>query len=169
MADNINNLFDFIKSRLPTGYGYGLDNQTVDENYETNHDVYNFYLREDHPGDVCISEYIMDYVKSLKGFTDTSMLKSNVQVSVICTDGDVYKAVKFMRELYSVLNTNNESGKVYIRNCQLVNITPSGQNKNGLQVVIANYLVSYYMRELEDEETSNNSGETSEQNDNIGG
>lgn len=144
MNDTTTSLYDHIKNRLATGYGYGDDGQTIVDGIP-DHRTSSMSIREDHEGDVGIFQYLIDKQESYKKISYETLWISNIQISVVCKNGDIEGAKKYLLDSYSNIVDDTESSNVLVRNSVLLNIRPAGKNRDGLQMVIMNIKVFYYI------------------------
>lgn len=142
--DTTKSLFDHIKNRLATGYGYGDDDQVIIDNIPDHRASYQS-LREDHEGDVGIFDYMTERHENYDGIDSHSLWKTRLQFSVVAKNGDIENAKKFLLASFKNLVDLPESSNVYVRGVDLTNITPAGKNSKGLQMIIMNTVVFYYI------------------------
>lgn len=133
------NIFEFIKTRLPTGYGLGDDNTEIVNNVP-NHKTWQQSLREDHEGDVGIFE---NNIGSYNIFGGKLGYKSEIQIAVVTKNGDINSAIKYLKEALENIETNSKSINIYVSDCKLVNIIPLGKNSVGLHMVSMNLAIKY--------------------------
>lgn len=146
MNDTTTSLYEHIKNRLAVGFNYGDDGQVLVDKVP-NHKTFWQSLREDHPGDVGIFEYLIDKTPSFDKISSHTLWKSNVQISVVCLDGDINGARKYLLKSFENLVDDPESSNVYIQNAHIINMIPSGKNKDGNQMIIMNIQVLYYIND----------------------
>lgn len=149
MNDTTKNLYEHLKNRLYIGYGYGDDGQVIVDKVP-DHAVFNQSLREDHQGDVGVFEYLIDKQPSYDKIASHTLWKSNVQISVVCKDGDIDTAKMFLIKSFKNFVEDDLSSDIYIDGIRLINILPSGKNKDGNQMIIMNIQVLYYIRDPEE-------------------
>ena len=142
--DNAKTLFEHIRNRLPTGYGLGDDNKVQDpKTKKWNHQTAHNSFREDCEGDVGIMEGIKTNTKTR--FKNNEHNKE-IQIVVICIDGDTDKAEQYLEETVTNLKTNKNSEGIYMPLCNYSNIFFYGKTVNGLQMVILNLKVKYIIK-----------------------
>lgn len=146
MLDNTSSLYEHIKNRLATGYEYGDDGQVIEDNIP-DHRVSYMSIREDHQGDVGVFEYLIEKRDNYSKISYQTLWISNVQISVVCKNGDIEGAKKYLLGSYNNILNDPESSNVYVINNILLNIRPTGKNKDGLQMVIMNIRLFYYIND----------------------
>jgi hypothetical protein len=130
--DTTTSLFEHVKNRLPTGFGFGDDDKIIDSNLVPNHQTSQQSIREDHEGDVGIFEMnssTYDFSKFMHGMI------TEVQVAVVTKQGNIEEARKYLLSLLKNLQSDIKSSSIYIYNCDLVNLIPLGKNSVGFQMV----------------------------------
>lgn len=148
MNDTTSSLFEHLKNRLATGYGYGDDGQTITDKIP-DHRTSNQSIREDHEGDVGIFEYMIRKQPSYDGIDSHTLWITNVQISVVTKQGNIEDAKDYLLESFRNFISDAMSSNVYVKNASLINIIPAGKNSKGLQMVIMNTQVFYYINKEE--------------------
>lgn len=144
MNDSVNSLYEHLKNRLAIGYGYGDDEQTIIDKVP-DHRVSSMSLREDHPGDVGIFEYLTNKEKQYDNIDSHTLWSSRIQISAVVKEGNIEICKRYLKESFDNIISDKESDYIYISGGDLLNITPSGKNKDGFQVVIINIMLYYYI------------------------
>ena len=139
MNDTTNNLFEHIRHRLPDKYNLGDNNVTYKDNVP-NHCVWNQSLREDHQGDVGV---FMTRMAQAEIFHGVASQLANVQIAVVCVNGDINTAEKYLREAYNNLKVNDRSTSIYVKRCDLIDIVPLGKNSIGNQMIEMDISLKY--------------------------
>jgi len=158
MNDTTTSLYEHIRNRLATGYGYGNDQQVVTDDVP-DHRTSSESIREDYEGDVGIFEYYTTYDTSQQDINH-SLWASNIQISVVVKNGLIEKAIEYLLASYKNINTDMESSNVIVKNTHMLNCAPVGKNGAGKQMVVMNIKVFYYKYI----ETLDESEETSQDN-----
>lgn len=146
MNDTTSSLYEHIRNRLAVGFNYGDDGQVLVDKVP-NHKTFWQSLREDHEGDVGIFEYLIDQTPNIDKISSHTLWKSNVQISVVCLDGDINTARKYLLKSFQNIVDDPESSNVYVQNAHIINITPAGKNKDNNQMIIMNIQVLYYIND----------------------
>lgn len=144
MNDTTSSLYEHLKNRLATGYGYGDDQQVVVDNIPDHRCSYQS-IRESNEGDVGIFEYIINRTPSMDGINSHALWETNVQISAVVKDGDIQQCKKYLLDSYNNFVNDVESSNVYVRGANLLNIRPAGKNSEGLQMCIINFKIYYYI------------------------
>lgn len=132
-------MFEFIRERLPTGYGLGDDGTEYTGN-EPNHRVWDQTLREDHEGDVGIFEI---YRSPTSLYGRSKSYKSEVQIVVVTKQGDIDAAIEYLEETTTNIVRNRESNNIHVNDCRLINLRKFGKNSVGYQMVIMNLEIKF--------------------------
>lgn len=138
--DETNNLYEHIINRLPNKYGLGNNNIEYDEDGISNHRVWEQSLREDHQGDVGIFQTRLSQAEIFHG---VSFQLANVQIAVVCVNGDINTAVDYLKETFNSLKKNDRSTSIYISRCDLIDIVPLGKNSIGNHMVEMDISLKY--------------------------
>ena len=141
--DKTTSLFEHIRNRLPTGFGFGDDGAEL-VNGVYNHKTFQQTLREDHEGDVGIFEI---YSTELPKYTGYTCLVAEVQIAVVCKQGDIEGARKYLQKALENIRDNEMSEYIWIKSCKLVNLKPLGKNSNGLNMMVLNINIKYLVNE----------------------
>lgn len=142
--DNAKTLFEHIRNRLPTGYGLGDDNKVQDPKTKRwNHQTAHNSIREDCEGDVGIFEI---YKTPIKTYNSSNGYDAELQLVVICVDGDTDNAENYLLQTVKNLKQNKSSEGIYIGRCRVINFTSFGKTVNGLQTVIINLKINYLIK-----------------------
>ena len=132
-------LFNFIKERLPAGFGLG-DDGTVYENKEPNHKTWKQTIREDHEGDVGVFEI---YRSEQTKYNGHDCFVSEMQIAVVTNQGDIDSAMDYLYKTYKNIQKNNMSEHIWVKQCKLIKLVPLGKNSNGYQMVELGLLIKY--------------------------
>ena len=136
-------LFDFIKERLPEGFDFGDENQTLVDGVP-DHKVFDQFIRNDHMGDVGIFEV---YTTPQGKYNNLNSYISEVHIEVIARDGDVGAVKKYLKQLYLNIRFNRFNDNIYIDSMHLINMRPMGINESGNHWVVMNLLLKYKEQE----------------------
>lgn len=136
-------IYDFIKSRLPTGYNLGDEGQVIEKGIP-NHKVFNQFIRSDHEGDVGIFEV---YNTLQKKYNNINSYISEMHIEVIVPDGDIETVKRYLKQLYINIRTNKVSDNLLVEKVQYINMKPMSQNESGKQWVVLNILINYKVQE----------------------
>ena len=139
MNDTTTNLFENIRNRLPDKYDIG-DNNVVYEDNVPNHLVWQQSLREDHEGDVGVFQTRLAQAEIFHG---VACQLANIQIAVVCVNGDLSNAEKYLREALQNLKSDDTSSSIYVKRCELVNIVPLGKNSVGNQMMEMDVSLKY--------------------------
>lgn len=139
MNDVTNNLFEHIRHRLPDKYNLG-DNNTVYDEHVPNHCVWNQSLREDHEGDVGVFQTRLAQAEMFHG---VACLLANIQIAVVCLNGDIDSAEKYLREALENIKQDDTSTSIYVKKCELIDIVPLGKNSVGNQMIEMDISIKY--------------------------
>lgn len=140
MNDVTSNLFEHIKNRLPDKYNIGDNNVVYDEDNTPNHKVWEQSLREDHEGDVGVFQTRLSQAEIFHG---VASLLAHVQIAVVCVNGDINTAEKYLREALDSLKKDDRSTSIYVKRCDLINIVPLGKNSIGNQMIEMDVSLKY--------------------------
>lgn len=138
--DTTNNLYEHIINRLPDAYGLGNNNTKYDNNNTPNHKAWEQSLREDCEGDVGV--FITRHTQAEYYHGVASQL-ANVQIAVVCINGDISIAEKYLREAFNNLKVNDKSTSIYVKRCELIDIVPLGKNSIGNQMIEMDISLKY--------------------------
>lgn len=138
--DTTNNLYEHIINRLPDAYGLGDNGTVYDDENTPNHKAWEQSLREDHQGDVGV---FMTRMAQAEIFHGVASQLANVQIAVVCVDGDINTAEKYLREAYNNLKVNDRSTSIYVKRCDLIDIVPLGKNSIGNQMIEMDISLKY--------------------------
>lgn len=139
MNDTTNNLFEHIRHRLPDKYNLGDNNVTYKDNVP-NHCVWNQSLREDHEGDVGVFQTRLAQAEMFHG---VACLLANIQIAVVCLNGDIDSAEKYLREALENIKQDDTSTSIYVKKCELIDIVPLGKNSVGNQMIEMDISIKY--------------------------
>ena len=139
-TDNAKTLFEHIRNRLPTGFGFGDDGAVKDNKGIYNHKTFQQSLREDHEGDVGIFEIYSTEQPKYSGY---SCYVAEIQIAVVCKQGDIDEAKDYLKQTLHNLRTNEMSEHVWIKTCKLINLRPLGKNGANKQMVVLNIKIKY--------------------------
>jgi hypothetical protein len=139
MNDTTENLFEHIRHRLPDKYDIG-DNNTIYTDNVPNHIVWQQSLREDCEGDVGVFQTRLAQSEMFHG---VACQLANVQIAVVCVDGDLSSAEKYLREALQNLKQDDTSSSIYVKKCDLINIVPLGKNSVGNQMIEMDVSIKY--------------------------
>lgn len=139
MNDTTNNLFEHIRHRLPDKYNLGDNNVTYKDNVP-NHCVWNQSLREDHEGDVGVFQTRLAQAEIFHG---VACLLANIQIAVVCLNGDIDSAEKYLREALENIKQDDTSTSIYVKKCELIDIVPLGKNSIGNQMIEMDISIKY--------------------------
>ena len=139
MNDTTNNLFEHIRHRLPDKYNLGDNNVTYKDNVP-NHCVWNQSLREDHEGDVGVFQTRLAQAEMFHG---VACLLANIQIAVVCLNGDIDSAEKYLREALENIKQDDTSTSIYVKRCDLIDIVPLGKNSIGNQMIEMDISLKY--------------------------
>ena len=137
-------MFEFIKERLPVGYGLG-DDGTEYEGTEPNHKTWKQTLREDHEGDVGIFEVYRSEETKYHGHSYIT----EMQIAVVTKNGDIDSATDYLYKLYRNIQKNDVSENIWVKSCKLINSKPLGKNSNGYQMVVMNLRLKFEVNKEE--------------------
>lgn len=140
MNDVTSNLFEHIKNRLPDKYNIGDNNVVYDEDNTPNHKVWEQSLREDHEGDVGVFQTRLSQAEIFHG---VACLLAHVQIAIVCVNGDISTAEKYLREALDNLKQDDRSTSIYVKRCDLINIVPLGKNSIGNQMIEMDVSLKY--------------------------
>ena len=139
MNDTTNNLFEHIRHRLPDKYNLGDNNMTYMDNVP-NLCVWNQSLREDHEGDVGVFQTRLAQAEMFHG---VACLLANIQIAVVCLNGDIDSAEKYLREALENIKQDDTSTSIYVKKCELIDIVPLGKNSVGNQMIEMDISIKY--------------------------
>lgn len=139
MNDVTNNLFEHIRHRLPDKYNLGDNNVTYKDNVP-NHCVWEQSLREDHEGDVGVFQTRLSQADIFHG---VAYLLANIQIAVVCLNGDIDSAEKYLRETLENIKQDDTSTSIYVKKCELIDIVPLGKNSVGNQMIEMDISIKY--------------------------
>jgi len=139
MNDTTNNLFEHIRHRLPDKYNLGDNNVTYKDNVP-NHCVWNQSLREDHEGDVGVFQTRLAQAEMFHG---VACLLANIQIAVVCLNGDIDSAENYLREALENIKQDDTSTSIYVKKCELIDIVPLGKNSVGNQMIEMDISIKY--------------------------
>lgn len=139
MNDETSNLFEHIRHRLPDKYNLGDNNVTYKDNVP-NHCVWNQSLREDHEGDVGVFQTRLAQAEMFHG---VACLLANIQIAVVCLNGDIDSAEKYLREALENIKQDDTSTSIYVKKCELIDIVPLGKNSVGNQMIEMDISIKY--------------------------
>jgi hypothetical protein len=141
MGDTTNNLFEHIKNRLPQDYeDLGDNNIIIDDEGTPNHKVWEQSLREDFMGDVGVFQTRLSQQEIYHG---VAYQMANVQIAVVCINGDIDTAEQYLRQAYANLKSNDRSSSIYVKRCDLIDIVPLGKNSIGNQMIEMDVSLKY--------------------------
>lgn len=141
MNDTTNNLFEHIKNRLPISFqDIGENNVILDDDGNSNHQVWEQSLREDHEGDVGVFQTRLSQAEIFHG---VAYDLANVQIAVVCPNGDIDTAERFLRQSLSNLKSDDRSTSIYVKRCDLIDIVPLGKNSIGNQMIEMDVSLKY--------------------------
>ena len=141
MNDTTNNLFEHIKNRLPISFqDIGENNVILDDDGNSNHQVWEQSLREDHEGDVGVFQTRLSQAELFHG---VAYDLANVQIAVVCPNGDIDNAERFLRQSLSNLKSDDRSTSIYVKRCDLIDIVPLGKNSIGNQMIEMDVSLKY--------------------------
>ena len=140
MNDVTNNLFEHIRHRLPDKYNLGDNNTVYDDEHVLNHCVWNQSLREDHEGDVGVFQTRLAQAEMFHG---VACLLANIQIAVVCLNGDIDSAEKYLREALENIKQDDTSTSIYVKKCELIDIVPLGKNSVGNQMIEMDISIKY--------------------------
>ena len=141
MNDTTNNLFEHIKNRLPISFqDIGENNVILDDDGNSNHQVWEQSLREDHEGDVGVFQTRLSQAEIFHG---VAYDLANVQIAVVCVNGDIDTAERFLRQSLSNLKSDDRSTSIYVKRCDLIDIVPLGKNSIGNQMIEMDVSLKY--------------------------
>lgn len=140
MNDVTNNLFEHIRHRLPDKYNLGDNNTVYDDENVPNHCVWNQSLREDHEGDVGVFQTRLAQAEMFHG---VACLLANIQIAVVCLNGDIDSAEKYLREALENIKQDDTSTSIYVKKCELIDIVPLGKNSIGNQMIEMDISIKY--------------------------
>ena len=140
MNDVTNNLFEHIRHRLPDKYDLGDNNTVYDDEHVPNHCVWNQSLREDHEGDVGVFQTRLAQAEMFHG---VACLLANIQIAVVCLNGDIDSAEKYLREALENIKQDDNSTSIYVKKCELIDIVPLGKNSVGNQMIEMDISIKY--------------------------
>lgn len=144
MNDTTSSLYEHIKNRLPTGFGYGNDGQVIVDKVKSQA-VWQQTLREDHPGDVGIFEIKTVEQKIAYG---AIAYVSNIQFGVVCKSNDINNAINYLLKAYDNIKKDRKSSSITVDVAELINCMPIGKNSEGNQMVAMNLKVTYTKKSL---------------------
>lgn len=140
MNDVTNNLFEHIRHRLPDKYNLGDNSTEYDDEHVPNHCVWNQSLREDHEGDVGVFQTRLAQAEMFHG---VACLLANIQIAVVCLNGDIDSAEKYLREALENIKQDDTSTSIYVKKCELIDIVPLGKNSVGNQMIEMDISIKY--------------------------
>ena len=138
-TDEDKTLYGFIKEQIPAVDGYGVTNQTFEDNI-ADHDIFYQSIREDHEGDIGIFMITGQEDSQLKY---GEIYNSEMQIVVNSVDGDIAGVLNMLLTTLKNIRANKKNDYIYVMNCGLINLRPVGKNSNGLQWSVMNILCKY--------------------------
>lgn len=146
MNDTTTSLYEHIKNRMASGFGFGDDGQVIVDRVP-DHRISYQSIREDCEGDVGVFEYIIDSQGSYDRLSIHTLWRVNVQFSVVTKNGDIEAAKKYLIKSFENLADDVESSNVYVKGIRLINLHPFGKNSKGLQMVVMNTQIFCYIND----------------------
>ena len=143
--DSTNSLYEHLKNRLPTGYNYGDDNNSIIENSEgyeeTDHQVWESSIREYNQGDVGI---FIQNEQILKTKSIEIGYRALVNVVVIVNNGNITSARDFAKQFKNNLSSDLESERIKVHTVNFdILYRQLGLNSAGYQVVEIPFTIDY--------------------------
>lgn len=138
--DTTNNLYEHIINRLPDKYGLGNNGTEYNDEGISNHKALEQSLREDHEGDVGV---FITRLAQAEIFHGVAAQLANIQIAVVCVNGDIDTAIKYLKEAFTNIKENDKSTSIYVKKCDLINIIPLGKNSTGNHMVEMDISLKY--------------------------